>query len=233
MEFDISQTLFRADKIRELSQDPSGLRYLKLRSLSRGPTLLRLFKAAEIPPIAKTAGAMFREAFDSAQISLTTIDATIRELYEEQRAIRRLAEPELVSQLYRLQEFHWGGLHQNSLEKTIVDNYVKKITSYDALSEKIDNELQTLQRWRDARRLKQRAIDAGCLDGKSCLIVGPTLEIVRPLDRDVTRARQGLRGTFVLMTAICGSLLVLSAVILVTGNRRRRRLAAGQSVPPP
>ncbi|HWB10964.1 MAG TPA: protein kinase [Pirellulales bacterium] len=50
------------------------------------------------------------------------------------------------------------------------------------------------------------------------------LEIVRPLDKDVERARQGLRGTFVLITGICGSLLSLSAVVLVTGNRRRRRV---------
>jgi adenylate cyclase len=48
------------------------------------------------------------------------------------------------------------------------------------------------------------------------------LEIVRPLDKDVARARQGLRGTFLLMTGICGSLLGLSAVVLVVGNRRRR-----------
>ena len=46
-----------------------------------------------------------------------------------------------MNQLYRLQVFDWGGLHQNSLEKTIVDNYVKKITNYDTLSDKIDNEL--------------------------------------------------------------------------------------------
>ncbi|HEV3345398.1 MAG TPA: protein kinase [Pirellulales bacterium] len=55
--------------------------------------------------------------------------------------------------------------------------------------------------------------------------VSGVLEIVRPLDKDVERARQGLRGTFVLMTGICGSLLGLSAVVLVAGNRRRRRLA--------
>jgi hypothetical protein len=35
----------------------------------------------------------------------------------------------------------------------------------------------------------------------------------------------GLRGTFLLMTAICGSLLGLSGVVLIVGSRRRRRLA--------
>ena len=60
--------------------------------------------------------------------------------------VRREREPELVSQLYRLQAFDWGGLHQNSLEKTIVDNYVKKITSYESLTEKIENELHNSMR---------------------------------------------------------------------------------------
>jgi hypothetical protein len=42
-----------------------------------------------------------------------------------------------------VQEFNWGGLHQNSLEKTIVDNYVKKITEYEGLCAAIENELLT------------------------------------------------------------------------------------------
>ena len=46
-----------------------------------------------------------------------------------------------MSELYRLQAFDWGGLHQNSLEKTIVDNYVKKIRTFGELDDKIENEL--------------------------------------------------------------------------------------------
>jgi adenylate cyclase len=47
------------------------------------------------------------------------------------------------------------------------------------------------------------------------------LEIIRPLGRDVTRVREGLRGTFILMAVISGSLLGLSVLVLVAGNRRR------------
>ena len=84
---------------------------------------------------------MFKEAFEKPAIDSARIDELIRGTYERERAIRREREPELVSQLYRMQAFDWGGLHQNSLEKTIVDNYVKKITSFDLLTDKIDNEL--------------------------------------------------------------------------------------------
>lgn len=141
MNFDRAQALFRNEKIRELSEDQDGLRFLKLRSLSRREYLEQLFQAADLTPASKGARALFREVFDASAISARLIDTVIRDIYETERSLRRAREPELVSQLYRLQMFDWGGLHQNSLEKTIVDNYVEKITDYDALAEKIDNEL--------------------------------------------------------------------------------------------
>jgi hypothetical protein len=50
--------------------------------------------------------------------------------------------------------------------------------------------------------------------------VAGVLEIIRPLDRDTARAREGLGLTLVLMGIICGSLLGLSALVLLVGNRR-------------
>jgi tRNA A-37 threonylcarbamoyl transferase component Bud32 len=52
------------------------------------------------------------------------------------------------------------------------------------------------------------------------------LEIIRPLDRDVGRTREGLRGTFVLIGVISGSLLGVSILVLVAGNRRGSRQPA-------
>jgi serine/threonine protein kinase len=48
------------------------------------------------------------------------------------------------------------------------------------------------------------------------------VEIIRPLDRDVARTRTGLRGAFVLMAIISGTLLGLSVLILIVGRRRQR-----------
>jgi adenylate cyclase len=50
--------------------------------------------------------------------------------------------------------------------------------------------------------------------------VGGVLEIIRPLDRDIARTRDGLRGTFVLMAAVSGALLGLSGLVLVARSRR-------------
>jgi tRNA A-37 threonylcarbamoyl transferase component Bud32 len=51
--------------------------------------------------------------------------------------------------------------------------------------------------------------------------VGGVLEIIRPLDSDEARTREGLRGTFLLMAVIAGSLLSLSILVLFVGSRRR------------
>jgi eukaryotic-like serine/threonine-protein kinase len=57
--------------------------------------------------------------------------------------------------------------------------------------------------------------------------VAGVLEIIRPLDRDTARAREGLRFTLVLMGIICGSLLGVSALVVLVGNRRRGAIPPG------
>jgi serine/threonine protein kinase len=50
--------------------------------------------------------------------------------------------------------------------------------------------------------------------------VGGVLEIIRPLDRDIARTREGLRGTFVLVAAVSGALLASSGLVLLVRSRR-------------
>jgi eukaryotic-like serine/threonine-protein kinase len=52
--------------------------------------------------------------------------------------------------------------------------------------------------------------------------VGGVLEIIRPLDRDIARTREGLRESFVLMAAVSGALLAVSGLVLVVRSRRLR-----------
>ena len=61
--------------------------------------------------------------------------------------------------------------------------------------------------------------------------VAGVLEIIRPLDRDTARTREGLRRTFVLMAVISGSLLGLSALVLLVGNRRRSQARSERDSP--
>jgi hypothetical protein len=47
------------------------------------------------------------------------------------------------------------------------------------------------------------------------------VEIVRPLDRDITRTQAGLRETFVLVAVVAGSLLGLTVIVVWSGRRSR------------
>ncbi len=49
------------------------------------------------------------------------------------------------------------------------------------------------------------------------------LEIIRPLDRDIQRTREGLRSTFALVAVISASLLAVCIAVLVVGNVRGRQ----------
>lgn len=140
-----ADALFRQDKLNELVADADGRRFLKLRSLNRTEHLERLFQTAGMARPEVGARQLFEAAFN-AGINTTAIEACARDIYREGRELRRAKEAELVNQLYRVQEFNWGGLHQNSLEKTIVDNYVKKITDYETLCHCVENELLTSMR---------------------------------------------------------------------------------------
>ena len=146
MDFNTAKKWFKKDRIRDLAESSEGLRFLKLRSLARRKYLDCLFSAAAIDPTSSRVGDLFREAFETAALDDLTIDKTIKAIYEAEREQRRNCEDELVNQLYRLEVFDWGGLHQSNLEKAIVDNYIKKIRDYDQLSCSIENEIHNSMR---------------------------------------------------------------------------------------
>jgi len=139
-DFNQAKTAFKADKINELSLDPDGLRFLKLRSLSRSEFMERLAKDCSLALPSAKGDKLLRFLFNS-EITNDQIENTINAIYAEERIARQVDEDKLISELYRIKVFDWGGLHQNSLERTIVDNYVKKIDSYNYLCECIENEL--------------------------------------------------------------------------------------------
>ncbi len=143
MIFEQAKQMFKEEAIRELANDQDGLRYLKLRSLSRREYLEKLFQFVNVDTSGVGARQLFPMAYETSTINNEVIDTFIRSVYKSERNERLQREPELINQLYRMQVFDWGGLHQNSLEKTIVNNYVKKIANYDLLSDKIENELHS------------------------------------------------------------------------------------------
>lgn len=96
MNFGQAETMFAKDQIRELAQDPAGLRYLKLRSLNRREYLEKLFETGNTIPSTSAAKGMFKEAFENPIINSSLIDGLISSAYNEERSIRREQEPELA-----------------------------------------------------------------------------------------------------------------------------------------
>ena len=131
---------FKADRIRELSLTNDGMRFLKLRSLSRKDQMQYLVNKYHID-VGQSNSRSWLQLIYESELQIDAIDAAISALYEQERSGRRDIEDQLINELYKVDSFNWGGLHQNSLEKTIVDNFIKKITSYAALSNAIENDI--------------------------------------------------------------------------------------------
>lgn len=112
LDFQAAERLFQDDKIRELGRNPDGLLYLKLRSLSRKRYLERLVDRMDLTLQDRRAKQMFKELYE-AGVNMEAVDRLVQEIYEEERSARREVEDDLVSELYRLQVFDWGGLHQS------------------------------------------------------------------------------------------------------------------------
>lgn len=140
LDFDTAKRLFRQESFMTSSSDPDWNYFLKLRSMSRRDDLEKLADNANLD-ISNVRSRDLFEFIYNARIGIEVIETTINEIYEQDRMARRDIEDNLISELYRLNVFDWGGLYQNSLERTIVDNYVKKITSFNEINEKIENEL--------------------------------------------------------------------------------------------
>jgi hypothetical protein len=143
--FERAQGMYKDDRLSELASAPDGLRFLLLKSLDRPEYSARLGTVAALKLADLPARSRLRALFDSA-VRTEDLRSCIAEIYLQERAGRRDAEKSLVAELYKMKSFDWGGLHQNSLEKTIIDNYVKKIPLFDRLNECIDTELLSSMR---------------------------------------------------------------------------------------
>jgi hypothetical protein len=133
-------TAYKNDDVLGLSTDKQGMRFLLLRSLSRAEHIERVASDFRLSLDDVPARQRLQALFES-NISVAQIEQIIRDIYKEEREVRRRAESGLIKELYKMGSFDWGGLYQNSLEATIVDSYVKKIRSFEELNEKIEGDL--------------------------------------------------------------------------------------------
>lgn len=131
---------YENNQFTDLLHNPDGIYWLKLRSISRAAQLRQFCDYIEIDHEGIPARQLLQHLYN-LQPSTRDLEGFIRQVYESERAQRRANEDYLVSQLYQMKIFDWGGLYQNSLEQTIVNNYVKRILGWNELNSAIENEL--------------------------------------------------------------------------------------------
>ncbi len=139
-DFNAIRKLYDDDRFVELLHHPNGIFWLKLRSISRVKQMRQFCQRIQFD----TEGIPSRQLFEQVynyQPDNRVLENFIQELFRQERAERREYENYIISQLYQMKVFDWGGLYQNSLEQTIVDNYIKRIQSWDELNSAIDNEI--------------------------------------------------------------------------------------------
>jgi len=144
-DFNSLRKLYDNNQFVELIQNPDGVYWLKLRSISRADQLRQFCRYIDLEcesiPSRQLLAHIYKHKPDKKKL-----EDFIRGLYQIERATRKENENNLISELYQMKVLDWGGLYQNSLEQTIVDNYVKKIRSWEKLNSAIENELHASMR---------------------------------------------------------------------------------------
>ncbi|WP_225969242.1 hypothetical protein [Treponema pedis] len=138
------KSIYDAEDLISFSEDKEALLWLKVKSIVRKEIIKEFCFANKIVLNETSLSKQFEELFNllSSNIkdSHKKLDKYI--LFKNEKILNDLNQEKLVSELYKLQNFEWGGDYQNSLDKYLVSHYVKTIQSYDELTSKFDNEIK-------------------------------------------------------------------------------------------
>lgn len=134
---------FNQQDMSDFSLNPEGLLWLKIRSILRKELMTEFSGYADIVIYGKTPTEKFKNLFEELStditISHTVIDSFIRQIYKKHTSATNISS--LVSQLYKFQDYKWGGDQNNSLDKFLVSHYVKAINDYESLLSKFEFEI--------------------------------------------------------------------------------------------
>ena len=142
-DFNYWKKLHESEQLEEFSENKTALLWLKTKSIIRKELLTDFTSKNGIVLLETSLAKQFVELFDklSKDISSshTLLDNFIK--IENQKQAETLDTNQLVSELFKLKNFNWGGDYQNSLDKYLVSHYVKVHKSYEALISKFETEI--------------------------------------------------------------------------------------------
>ncbi len=143
--FDYWKNLHESEKLEEFSSDTQGLLWLKVKSIVRKEIISEFVSENKIELKETSLNGQFLELYN--HLSMNPVQShNLLDKYIEKKnksLLAALDTKKLVSELYKLKTFDWGGDYQNSLDKYLVSRYVKALQSYDALVSKFETEIST------------------------------------------------------------------------------------------
>lgn len=131
------------DNLGEFNSNAQGLLWLKIKSIARKEFIDNFIKQnnyfIEEKTLEKKQIELYNQLNSDLNISHQKLDGFIR--YEHTKQSAQLNTDKLVSELFKLRHFDWGGDYKNALDKYLVDTYVKIYSSYDEITNKFDTEI--------------------------------------------------------------------------------------------
>ena len=136
--------LHRNESLEEFNRDRTGLLWLKTKSIIRKELIEDFLQQNKIVLEQTSLKQQFIELFDLLTQDIDKahklLDEYIKAISNQQ--IESVDIQQLVSELYKLKNFEWGGDYQNSLDKFLVSRYVKvQNPSFDYLISKFETEI--------------------------------------------------------------------------------------------
>ncbi len=143
-DFNYWDKLYKNEELDEFSNDSIGLLWLKTKSISRKELIAEFLKINNITLKETALAKQFVELFGILSTDVINSNQILDNFIksENTKQVGALNTAQLVSELYKLKNFDWGGDYQNSLDKYLVSRYVKvQNPSYENLLSKFETEI--------------------------------------------------------------------------------------------
>jgi hypothetical protein len=142
--FQYWDNLHKNENLVEFNTDRTGLLWLKIKSIIRVELVKSFLDFTDLKIKTTKQNDNFKALFEllsqDLEKSHKLLDKFIKA--ESNKQIQNIDIQQLVSELYKLKNFEWGGDYQNSLDKYLVSRYVKvQNPSFDYLMSKFETEI--------------------------------------------------------------------------------------------
>ena len=138
--FETWDILFKQQNLFGFNGNINGLLWLKVRAVFRKDILPKFLASSQITltntRLKERQEELFKILEADEQRSMSILDTFLQDTENEFYRQRNIDEQKLVSDLYKITSYEWGGDYNNSLDRYLVSHYVKVISSYNELQSK-------------------------------------------------------------------------------------------------